>query len=102
MVSLGQIGVADRLNVVLGNGLLIGGKLARKQQVVRIEELAMMTHVESGHLLLDLLNAGETGPLLHHLNHALILQLGRYVQPILHQFAKTDILNNTGHTLWQM
>lgn len=94
MVILRHIGITDCLNVVLGDGLLIRGKLAGEQQIIRVKKLAMMAHVESGHLLLDLLNAGETSSLLHHLNHALILQLSSDVQSILQQLAKTNILNS--------
>lgn len=73
LIRLREIRIADSLNVVLGNGLLVRCELASKKQVVRIKELAMMAHVESGHLLLYLLNAGEASSLLHHLDHALIL-----------------------------
>lgn len=94
MISLRQIGITNRLNVILRDGLLIRCKLASEQQVIRIKELAMMTHVESPHLLLDLLNAGEASSLFHHLNNALVLEFSRDVQTILHQLSKANILNN--------
>ena len=101
MEGLSQIGVAGSLEVHLGYGLLVRGKLAAEEHVVLEEKLAVMAHAEFGHLVLYFNNAGQASAFLHHLHHALVLEFGRHVAPVLHEFSEPHVLSRKCITLWQ-
>jgi hypothetical protein len=72
LIGLDKIGIADCLEIDLGNGLLIGCKLASEEQIIRKEELAMMAGIEIGHLMLYFSDACKTRSFLHHLDKTLV------------------------------
>jgi len=59
----------------------------------------MMTHVELGHLVLNLGDACQTGSFFHHLDHTLVFHFGGNVATVLHQFSKANVLNDNLITL---
>ena len=82
--SLSKVGVANVIKVDFGNRLLIGSEAACEKQVIRIQELTVMTSIEIVHFRLYLSNTGQMRPFLHHLQHALILQPSSDALSVLH------------------
>jgi len=61
-----------------------------------------MAHIEFSHFMLNISHSGKAGSFFHHLDDISVFHLGCYVETVLHQLPKTNVLSKYKATLWQM
>ena len=102
MEDLRNVGVAGGVWVHLGDSLFVGGKFACEEEMVLVQEFAVMASAELCHLMLDIDQTGQTGTFFHHMHQVLVLQLEADTLPVLHQLPEAYVLSGIMSTLWQM